>query len=42
LVHYAIDVYALVCCLFVVMCYLFIVIVENTDDDSGETKPIFV
>jgi len=42
LIHYAIDVYALVSCLFIVMCCLFILIVENTDDDSGETKSIFV
>jgi len=42
LIHYAIDVYAFVSCLFTVMCCLFIVMVENADDDPGETKPIFV
>jgi len=42
LIHYAIDVDALVSCLFIVMCCLFIVIVENADDDPDETKPIFV
>jgi hypothetical protein len=42
LIHYAVDVYALVSCLFIVMCCLFLVMVENTDDDPDETKPIFV
>jgi hypothetical protein len=42
LFHYAIDVYALVSCLFIVMYCLFIVMVENADDDPGETKQILV
>jgi len=35
LIHYGIDVYALVSCLIIVM-------VGNAEDDSGETKPNFV
>jgi len=42
LIHYAIDVYALVSCLFIVMCCLFLVMIENANDDPEETKPIFV
>jgi len=38
LIHYAIDVYVLVSCLFIVMCCLFIVVVENANDNLGETK----
>jgi hypothetical protein len=42
LIHYTIDVYAFISCWFIVTCCLFIFMVENADDDLGETKPIFV
>jgi len=41
-INYEIYVIALVIYLFIVMCCLFIVMVENANDDSVETKPIFV
>jgi len=40
-IHYAIDVYALVSCLFIVICCLFIVMVKNANDDPRETKLFF-
>jgi len=42
LINYAIDVFDSVNCLFIIMCCLFIVMVENADDDPIETKSIFV
>jgi hypothetical protein len=42
LIHYAIDVHALVSCLFIVLCCIIIVIVESADDDPKEKKPNFV
>ena len=41
-INYENDVIAIVSCLFIVMCFLFIVMIENADDDLVETKPIFV
>jgi len=42
LIHNDIDVYALVSCEFIFSCCLIIVMVENAEDEPGETKPNFV
>jgi len=41
-IHYEIDVYSLVSCEFIVLCCLIIVMVDNAEDDLGETKQNFV